>query len=99
VAAFAVGFVGDVGRRALSLDEVADPVGILGLVAEEKSRTLEATQKQVRAQAVGALTGAEGQLEGSTLAIGERMDLGGQSPSATAHTTNSTPFFAQPACW
>jgi len=80
------------------LDAAAEPIGVVGFVGQE-DRPLAQTAKQLGGGGtVGGLTGREDQFQRQAVRIGERVDLGGQSSSATAHTTISTAFFVFAAC-
>ncbi len=96
---FSIGFVGDVGRRALELDLGAYPVGIVTLVSENDSPALEVLQQIGCAGRVVILTRCNQEAERAALFVNERVDFRGESASATTHATISTPLFAPAACW
>ena len=59
-----VDFVGDVRRRALGLDSLPDPVGVVGLVAENDAAAGKVGQQHRRAVGVVGLARGEDELDG-----------------------------------
>ena len=98
VTMLAVDLVGNVRCRALGLDPFPDPVRVVGLVAEQNTAVRQTGQQHGGPLGVVGLAGGEDQFDGQAPRIRERMDLGGQSSSRTAHTMNSVVFFTLAAC-
>ncbi len=94
----AVGLVGYVRRRALCLDPLAQPIGVIGFVAEEDIAFAQAGQQGVGAQKVMGLARRQDEVDRQAARIGERVDLGRQSSSGAAHTMNCVAFFTLAAC-
>ena len=93
VTMLAVYLVGNVRRCALGFDPLPDPIGVVSLVAEQDDTTIQVAQQHRRAVDVMSLTRGERQLDRQPPSIGEHMNLGGQSSSATAHTMNCGVLF------
>ena len=96
---FSIGFVGDVGRRALGLDLGADPVGVITFVGKNNCSAPEILQLISRSGRVVVLSRCDQEAERAALFVDERVDFRGEPASATTHATISTPFFAPAACW
>ena len=94
----AVGLVGYVRCRALCLDPLAQPIGVIGFVAEEDIAFAQAGQQGVGAQKVMGLARGEEDFDRQAARIGGRMDLGCKSSSGAAHTMNCVAFFTLAAC-
>ena len=94
----AVGLVGYVRCRALCLDPLAQPIGIIGFVAEKDIAIAQVGQQDVGAQKVVGLARGEEEFDRQAARIGERVDLGRQSSSGAAHTMNCVAFFTLAAC-
>jgi len=92
------GLVGDVRRCTLSLDALAQPIGVIGFVAEKDIAFAQIDQQGVGAQKIVGLARGEEELDRQATCIGERVDLGGQSSSGAAHTMNCIAFFTLAAC-
>ena len=92
VAMLPIDLVGNVGRGPLGLDGFPDPVRVVGLVAEHNGTTRQVGQKQGRALGVMGLARRQRQLDRQAPRVGQGMNLGGQSSSATPHTMNSVVF-------
>ena len=89
---------GNVRRGTGRLDASAEPIGVVGLVGEQDGSLAQPTEQLGGGRTIRRLAGREHQFERQAMCIGERMDLGGQSSSAAAHTTISTVFFVFAAC-
>ena len=98
VTMLAVYLVGNVRRRALGIDPLPDPIGVVSLVAKQDTATVQVAQQHRRAVDVMGLAGGERQLDRQPPGIGEGVNLGGQSSSAAAHTMNRGVFFTLAAC-
>ena len=94
-----IGFVGDVGCRALRFDLDADPIGIVTLVGKNDGSAFEVLQQIARASRVVVLSRRDQEAKRAALFVDERVDFRGEPASATTHATISTPFFAPAACW
>ena len=94
----AVGLVGYVRRRALCLDPLAQPVRVIGFVAEQDIAVTQAGQQGVGTQKVVGLARSEQDIDRQAARIGDRVDLGRQSSSGAAHTMNCGAFFTLAAC-
>ena len=93
-----IGLVGYVRCRALRLDALAQPIGVIGFVAEQDIAIGQAGQQSIGAQKVMGLARGEEDFDRQAARIGERMDLGRQSSSGAAHTMNCVAFFTLVAC-
>ena len=95
----AVGLGGDVGHRALRLDQVADGVAVIGLVTEHNRARCEPVEQGQRGRCVVGLTRAQAEPERETLPVDDRVDLGREPASGSTETMISTPLFRVAACW
>ena len=82
----AVRLVGDVRRRALCFDLPAQPIGVIGFVAEQHITFAQANQQFSGADQVMGLTRRQDNLDRQAARIGERVDLGRQPTSGAAKT-------------
>ena len=95
----AVGLGRDVGDRALALDQVADGVAVVSLVAEHDGARCEAVEQRQRGGGVVRLPCRQAEPEREALPIDDRVDLGRETASGATETMISTPLFAVAACW
>jgi hypothetical protein len=93
MASFPVCLVGDVGRRALGFDVIADPVGVIGFIGQDNGILGQVGQQHRRSMAVMGLPRRQRQTNRQAVGVHKGMDLGRQSVSAATHATISTPFF------
>ena len=96
---FSIGFIGDIGRRALGPDLGADPIGVVALVGKNDGSASDVLQQIGRASRVVILSRRDQEAERAAFFVDERVDFRGEPASATTHATISTPFFAPAACW
>ena len=96
---FAVGFGRNVGNGALRLDQVADAVGVIGLVAEHDGAWGKAIEEGEGSRRIMRLARAQAEPDREPLAIDERVDLGRETASGTTETMILTPLFRVAACW
>ena len=93
-----VGLVGNVGGRALGLDMVPYPIGIIGFVGQQDIAVSKAIEKRGGAEYVMGLARCERHPDGQAPGVRQHMDFGGQSSSRAAHTMNCVAFFTLAAC-
>jgi hypothetical protein len=72
--------------------------GIIALVSDHDGAIFEPADQALGAENVVDLTRRDQEVEGGRPFASTRVDLGGETASAPAHTTISTPFFAPEAC-
>jgi PAS domain S-box-containing protein len=94
----AVAAIGDYGHRFLVLDVLADPVRVVGLVAEHEAIRPKVLQKGFGGRGVVALAWGQEKAKGQALGVDQGVDLGRQSSPRATHATIWTPFFAPAAC-
>ena len=95
----AVGFGRDVGHRALALDQVADGVAVIRLVAQHDRARFEPVEECQRSGCVVCLACCQAEPDREALPIDDRMDLGRETAPRATETMISTPLFAVAACW
>ncbi len=95
----AVGLVGYVRCCPLRLDLLAQPVRVIGFVAEQDIAFAQAGQQGAGAQKIMSLAGGQDDFDRQAAGVGEGVDLGRQSSSGAAQTMNCVVFFTLAACW
>ena len=95
---FAVGFVGNVGDRALITDVSTNTVGIVTLVGDDNGAGLEPFEQGLRAGHVVSLAGRDDQADRAAFRVDAGVDFRGEAAPASADTTISTLFFTPEAC-
>ena len=93
-----VGAVGNVGDRALVTNAGANTIGIVALVGNDDGAFLEPVEKRGGADDVVVVAGRDQEPDWAPFRIDPRVDLRGESASASTHTTNSTLFLTPEAC-
>ena len=73
---FAVGLGGDVRDRTLALDQVADGVAVISLVAEHDRARCEPIEQRQRGRCVVRLARRQSEPERQALPVDDRVDLG-----------------------
>ncbi len=96
---FAVGFWRDIRPGVTVLCPLPDMIGIVSLVGQQHGSGLQVRQQVSDSLHVVNLTRRDTQPDWQAASIDRRMDLGGQSSPAAAHTAISTPLFTAFACW
>jgi len=94
----AIGAVGNVGARPLSLDMAAHAIGIVALVGDDDSTFIEAVEQRLGMRHVVVVARRDQDSDGTTFRVDPRVDLGGEAASASPHTTISTLFLTPEAC-
>lgn len=95
----AVGLGRDVGNSALALDQVADGVAVISLVAEYDGARFEPVEQVQCGRRIMRLTRRQAEPERQALPVDDRVDLGRETASRATETMISTPLFAVAACW
>ena len=95
----AVGLGRDVGNSALALDQVADGVAVISLVAQYDGARFEPVEQVQCGRRVMRLTRRQAEPEREALPVDDRVDLGRETASGATETMISTPLFAVAACW
>lgn len=88
VLVLAVGLVGYVGRRALCFELPAQPVRVVGFVAEQDIVFGQSAQQIPGTQKVMGLAARQDELGRQATRISERVNVSRQSLSGAAHTVN-----------
>ena len=96
---FAIGFGEDVRHRALGLDQIADPVGIISFVGQDDGAGIEAIQQPVGGRPIVCLTCCQAEPDREPLRIDDRVDLGRETTSGATEAVIQTPLFAVAGCW
>ncbi len=96
---FAIGFGRDVWHRALRLDQIADPVGVISFVGQDDGAGIEAIQQPVCGRPIVRLTCCQAEPDREPLRIDERVDLGCETTSGATEAVIQIPLFAVAACW
>ena len=96
---FAIGFGRDIGHRALCLDQIADAIGVIGLVGQNDGARIETIKQAERRGAVVSLAGGQAEPDREALGIDDGVDLGREATAGATETMISTPLFAVAACW
>ena len=95
----AVGLGRDVGNSALALDQVADGVAVISLVAQYDGARFEPIEQFQCGRRIVRLTRRQAEPEREALPVDDRVDLGRETASGATETMISTPLFAVAACW
>ena len=69
-------FGGDVGRCALTFDQLADRVGVVGAVGQDYAALGQAREQGLGGSAVGGLTRRQEEGERTALTVCKRVELG-----------------------
>src|SRR5271168_949365 len=93
-----VGFRGNAGSAVLVLDDVADPVGVIGTVGKHDSAFVQIIEEKLRHRGVVCLSRREFELHRQAIADDPGMQLGGQSSTTSTDTSASSLFFWAAAC-
>ena len=96
---FAIGFGGDVGHRALRLDQVANAVRVVRLVGQNDGERIEAIEQAMCGRSVMGMPRRQAKPDRQPLGIDDRVDLGREPTPGATETMISTPLFAVAACW
>lgn len=92
----------DLGRDAdatvLVVDDIADPVGVIGAIREHDSPSRQIVEQNLRHRSVVGLAGRELKLHRQAIADDAGMQLGGQSSATSTDTSASSLFFWAAAC-
>ena len=95
----AVGLRRDIGDRALALDQFADGIAVVGLVAEHNGAWFELVEQRQRGGCIVRLARRQAKPDREALPIDDRVDLGREAAPRATETMISTPLFAVAACW
>lgn len=93
-----MGAAGDVGNGALSPDMGADSVRVVGFISDHNRIRLEPVEQGLGVGDVMGLAGRDQKAYRAAFSVDPCVDFRGEAPSASAHTTISTVFFAPEAC-
>jgi len=93
-----MGAVGNVGDGAVRPDLRANAVGVVALIGNHDGVLFEAIKQRFGAGNVMDLARRDQELERAAFRIDPRVDLRGETSSASPHTTISTLFLAPEAC-
>jgi hypothetical protein len=96
---FAIGFGRNVRHRPLRLDQVADAIGVIGLVGKDDGAGIEAIQQPICGRPVMCLTCCQAEPDRQPLRIDKRVDLGCEATSGATEAVIQIPLFAVAACW
>jgi hypothetical protein len=96
---FAIGLGRDVRHRTLRLDQVADAVGVVGLVGKNDGAWIKAIQQKMGGRAVMCLPCCQAEPDRESLSIDDGVDLGRETAAGATETMISIPLFAVAACW
>ena len=95
---FAIGFGRDIGNRALRLDQIADAIGVIGLIGQNDCASIETIKQAEGGGAVVGLAGGQAEPDREPLSIDNRVDLGREAAPRATETMISIPLFAVAAC-
>ena len=93
-----IGLGGNAGSAALIVDDVTDPVGVIGPVGEHDRAFGQVVEQKLRHRGVVGLPGRERKLHRQAIANDTGVQLGGQSSATSTDTSVSTLFFCAAAC-
>ena len=99
VGLLAVRLVRDVRRRPGILDHAPDPLGVVGLVAEDGLPLADPLQQGLAGRRVVDLTRRDQERHRQPHRVDEGVDLRGQSSPRPSHVSKSTVFFTVAAAW
>lgn len=88
----------DVGRGTLVLDQVADAIGIVGLVRQHDGARAETIEQLIGDLPVVRLPCGQPEPDRESLRVDDDVDLGCKPASAATETMICTPIFAVAAC-
>jgi hypothetical protein len=89
----------DIGRGTLVLDQLADAVGVVGLVGKDNRMRPEMVEQFVSNLPVMCLLSSQAEPDWKPLRIDDRVDLGREATPGATETMISIPLFAVAACW
>lgn len=95
---FAVGAIWDVGNGPLSPDMSANAVGVVALVCDDDGSWLKTIEQRFSVRNVVDFAGRDQEPDRAAFGVDARVDLRGEAPSASPHTTISTLFLTPEAC-
>ena len=90
---FAIGLGRDVGPAAALADHRAQPVGVIGLVAEHHLALAHTVEQLGRCLDVVVVAGRDDQLDRQPVAIGQSMDFRSKTAPAASQTSIRVAFF------
>ena len=93
-----VSFGRNAGSAVLVLDDVADPVGVVGAVGEHDSAFGQIIEEKLRHRGVVGLSRGEFELHRQAIADDPGVQLAGQSSTTSTDTSASSLFFWAAAC-
>lgn len=88
----------DVSLAFLVLDDLADPVCIIGTIGEHDRPSGQVVEEKFRYRRVVGLSGVELELNRQAVANGADMKLGRQSSTTSTDASVSSLFFGAAAC-
>jgi hypothetical protein len=95
----AIGLRRDVGNCTLILDQAADCIGVIGLVAKHDGSWRKSIEQLMSGRRIVRMAGAQANPDRQPLRIDERVDLGRETAPGATETMILTPLFAVAACW
>ena len=98
VSLVAVGFIGNVGDRALVTDEGADTIGVVALVGDDDGALLETLEQSLCRGQIVIVARRDQEADRAPFRIDAGVDLRGEAAAASTNTPNSTLFFTPEAC-
>lgn len=84
----------DVWRGILILDQLADAVGVVGLVGQNYGARAEVVEQRVGDLPIERLPGGQAEPDREPRRVDDNVDLGREPTSAATETMIWTPFFA-----
>ncbi|ESZ55905.1 hypothetical protein X729_24980 [Mesorhizobium sp. L103C131B0] len=94
-----IAFRWDVGRCTLLLDQGADAIRIVGLVAQHDGAGAEVVEQLICDLTVMRLSGGQAEPDGKPLRIDNDVDFRREPAARSTETVIWPPFFAVAACW
>lgn len=92
-----VGLGRDVRNRALALDQLADRVAVIGLVAKHDGARREIVEQDIGSAAVADITPSQQEAERPAGVVGERVELAVAAATADPDRLEAGPPFPPPA--
>ena len=86
------------GLASLVLDDLSDPVGVIGTIGEHDSPSGQVVEKKLRHRRVVGLSWGEFELHRQAIADDADVQLGRQSSTTSTDTSVSSLFFWAAAC-
>ena len=86
----------DAGLAFLVLDDLADPVGVIGTIGEHDGPSGQIVEEKLRHRRVVGLSGGELELHRQAIADDADVQLGRQSSTTSTDTSVSSLFFGRP---